>query len=88
MSVVIEISAPLLEFTEEAKTVTVNGNTVKECLTDLAGIYPMMSDYLFDRTGTLKTVVVLGGAVVPQKSLDMAVSPGDHLTLLLPVDGG
>ena len=88
MSVVIEISSPLLKFTEDAKTVTVNGNTVNECLTDLARIYPMTSDYLFDRTGTLKTVVVLGGAVVPQKSLDMAVSPGDHLTLLLPVDGG
>ena len=88
MSVVIEISSPLLKFTEEAKTVTVNGNTVKECLTDLAVIYPMMSEYLFDRTGTLKAVAVLNGAVVPQKNLDMVASPGDRLTLLLPVDGG
>ena len=88
MSVVIEISSPLLKFTEETKTVIVDGNTVHECLIDLAGVYPMISDFLFDMTGTLKTVVAVNGAVIPQKRLDMAVSSDDHLTLLLPVDGG
>ena len=84
----MEISSQLQKFTGNAKTVSVNGDTVYGCLIDLSERYPLMSDFLFDMTGTLKTVVVINGEVIPQKSLDMAVSSDDHLALLLPMDGG
>jgi len=84
----MEISSTLLPFTDGASSVSVNGGTVRACLNELAVIHPKMSDYLFDMTGTLKIIVILNGKVLSQKSLDIAVSPDDVLTLLLPMPGG
>ena len=88
MGVTIEISSTLLQFTDGKTAVNVNGDTVKECLTELAAMHPKMSDYLYDMTGTLKIMVILNGKALSQKNLDAAVSPDDNLTLLLPMPGG
>jgi molybdopterin converting factor small subunit len=91
MSIRVNIFYPhLQQFTHNQDAVSVNGNTVGECLGHLVKQFPGIEPGLFDKQGQLLNYVYLfinGKASYPT-DLTMPVNDGDELTIALLLAGG
>jgi len=88
MSVNIKLSQILQRFTNQQDVVRVEGNTIRECLDNLTRKYPEIKVWLFDRNGTLMTLVLLDEDTITQEELDRPVTAESKLELIYLVGGG
>jgi molybdopterin synthase sulfur carrier subunit len=91
MSVVIKIPTPLRKLTAEQDTVTGEGTSLGQCITELEQRYPGFRERVCDETGELRRFVnifingedvrFLSGLATPLKS-------GDEVSIVPAVAGG
>ena len=82
---------PLLrEYTKSLGIVTVNGNTVGDCLDDLIRQYPDTKRWLFDRNGILLAFIRINDTKIIRNKENLAspVKEGDELHLFTALGGG
>ena len=53
----IDIPTPLRPYTDNLRTITVAGNTVKDCLQALTTSYPKLQKHLRDGNGNLRSFI-------------------------------
>jgi molybdopterin converting factor small subunit len=90
MAVNIHIHATHRQFTDGLETVTVEGNTVGECLTHLIKQFPGMEKALFARKDKLHNIVevYLNHASTHPNELIKPVKDGDEIHLVIMLAGG
>lgn len=88
MNINIKLSQILQRFTNQQDVVQVNGDTVRECLDDLAHKYPAIKKWLFDRNGILMILILLDGDSITQEELDKPITEESDLQLIYLVGGG
>jgi molybdopterin converting factor small subunit len=90
MPVKVHIHVTHRQFTKGQEMVTVEGNTVGECLNDLIGQYPGMEKALFAKKDKLRNVVevFVNHATAYPNELSKTVKKGDEITLLVMLAGG
>ena len=90
MSVNITIPHILKHLTNNVEAVSVNGNTVGDCLAGLTEKYPEIKEQLFDKDGKLLKhidVFVNGKSAYPDE-LTTKVNSGDELYIFIVLVGG
>jgi adenylyltransferase/sulfurtransferase len=90
MSVKINVSPFLCQYTDDHQVVEVNGSTVGQCLDHLIKQFPSVKQWLFDNNGKLHNymdVYVNGKSTYPEE-LTKPVKSGDELHILFMVGGG
>ena len=90
MAVNMHIHATHRQFTDGLETVTVEGNTVGECLTHLIKQFPGMEKALFARKDNLHNIVevYLNHASTHPNELIKPVKDGDEIHLVIMLAGG
>jgi molybdopterin converting factor small subunit len=90
MPVRIHIHTTHRQFTNGLEVVSVEGNTVGECLTHLVQQFPGMEKALFAKKDKLLNVVevFLNHATAYPNELAKPVKDGDEITLLVMLAGG
>jgi len=90
VSVKINIPPTLSHLTEGNDVIEVEGNTVGECLNQLAGLYPAVKDQLFAEDGKLNNVVEVYVNMESSYPEELAkpVKDGDELHPIIIVLGG
>lgn len=88
MNIIIKLNHAFQPFADNHESVGVQGNTVKECLDNLIGAYPIFKEILFDAGGTLSALVMVEGKVVVPKDLNRPVSRQQEINLLPMIQGG
>jgi molybdopterin converting factor small subunit len=88
MAVLLKVAPILQQFTGEKEVVDVNGNTVFECLEDLAKKHPEIRRWLFDANNIPLVWVLLNNEMVMPEDNIKAVKHGDEIDLLPMVTGG
>ena len=88
MNIIIKLNHAFQPFADNNATVEVPGNTVKECLDNLIGLYPIFKEILFDAGGTLSALVMIEGKAVVPKDLNRPVSRQQEINLLPMIQGG
>ena len=90
MSIKINVSLFLHQYTNGREVVEVNGSTVGQCLDHLVKQFPGIKQWLFDNNGKLHSYITLyvnGRSAYPEE-LAKPVKSGDELNILFMVDGG
>ena len=90
MSLKVNIPVFLQHYTNDVKVAEVNGNTVGECLDDLAKQFPGIEKELFDEDGELDVYIdiyVNKDSAYPEE-LKKPVKDGDELSIIFIVSGG
>jgi molybdopterin converting factor small subunit len=90
MSIKIGIPPFLLQLVNNNKSVTVEGNTVGDCLQALINLFPKVENVILDKNGALLKyidVYVNGTSVYPE-DLVKPVKNGDELYILNIIVGG
>ena len=90
MSIKINVSLFLHQYTNGLEVVEVNGSTVGQCLDHLVKQFPGIKQWLFDNNGKLHSYITLyvnGRSTYPEE-LAKPVKSGDELNILFMVDGG
>ena len=90
MSIKINVSLFLHQYTDGREVVEVNGSTVGQCLDHLVKQFPGIKQWLFDNNGKLHSYITLyvnGRSTYPEE-LAKPVKSGDELNILFMVDGG
>ena len=90
MSVSIEISPILRQYTDEQAVALVSGNTVGQCLDDLITQYPQVRKWLFINDGQLHNeidIYVNRESSYPE-GLAKPVKDGDELHISIMIAGG
>lgn len=90
MSVKVKISSIHQYMTDGKEAVEVNGNTVDQCLRDLAGKYPSLEKLMYN-DGTMISdylLVFLNGQNVPHNELSKPVQGYEEISLVMLIDGG
>ncbi len=90
MSAKIHIHATHRQFTNGLETVTVEGNTVGECLTHLIEQFPGMEKALFAKKDKLRNIVeiYLNHTSTHPNELMKPVKDGDEIHLVIMLAGG
>ena len=90
MPVNVHIHVTHRQFTKGQEMVTVDGNTVGECLNNLIRQYPGMEKALFAKKDKLRNVVevFVNHATAYPNELTKPVKDGDEITLLVMLAGG
>ena len=94
MSVKVIIPPGLRVFTDDIPEIEVTGNTVGECLENLAVLYPMIGKTIFFQKGELfnfghnKVSIYLNGEDGYPDELVKSVKAGDIITILYSISGG
>ena len=91
MAINIHIPTPLRQFTDGQSTLTVNGSTVKEALTELTTKHPELRRHLYNDKGVLRSFVNVYKNDEDIRYLDKestSISDGDELTIVPSVAGG
>jgi molybdopterin converting factor small subunit len=90
MAVRVHIHTTHRQFTNGLEVVSVEGNTVGECLTHLVQQYPGMEKALFAKKDKLLNVVevFVNDATAYPNELARPVKDGDKITLLVMLAGG
>jgi molybdopterin converting factor small subunit len=90
MPVRVNIHTTHRQFTNGLEVVSVEGNTVGECLTHLVQQFPGMEKALFAKKDKLLNVVevFLNHATAYPNELAKPVKDGDEITLLVMLAGG
>lgn len=87
----IKVHNPLLYYyTNNQRVVDVNGETIGECLRDLAKRFPEMEKVLLDKGGNLHRYfyLYLNEVSAYPDELSKPVKDGDKLYITLTIDGG
>ncbi len=90
MSARVRLHPLMQELAGRQDAVEAEGDSVGECLSNLVGRFPMLSETLFDRQGRLLKhveIYVNGKTTFPQE-LAAPVKDGDELSILLLLAGG
>ena len=90
MSIKINISPLLRQYTNNQQVVEVNGNTVGQCLDHLAKQFPRIKQWLFDKNGKVHShidIYVNKESTYPDK-LAKPVRDGDELHITFLIGGG
>jgi sulfur-carrier protein len=88
MLVTILITMVLRPFTENKKSVEVEGTTVRDCLKQLVDRYPETKKWIFANPGAPMICIFLNKEAVLPDSLDRKVNEGDVIDLSPVVAGG
>jgi sulfur-carrier protein len=91
MSVVIKIPTPLRKLTAEQDTVTGEGASLAQCISELEQRYPGFRERLCDETGELRRFVnifVNGEDVRFLSGLATPLKSGDEVSIVPAVAGG
>jgi molybdopterin converting factor small subunit len=90
MPVKVHIHTTHRQFTNGLEVVSVEGNTVGECLTHLVQQFPGMEKALFAKKDKLLNVVevFVNHATAYPNELTKPVKDGDEITLLVMLAGG
>ena len=94
MSVTIVIPPGLRVFTDDKGELEVTGNTVGECLENLAEFFPMIGKTIFFQKGELfnfghhKISIYLNGEDAYPDELVKSVKDGDTIHILYSISGG
>ena len=88
MSIKIELSPILYQYTNDRQVAEVNGNTVGQCLSRLVKRFTKLK--LFDKDGKLFAYFRLytNGSSVHSEALKQPVNDGDELSIMFVVGGG
>ncbi len=90
MSVKIKLHRSLANLAQDQTVVEVNGNTIGQCLEQLAARFPGLKRRLFEKDGTLSRILeiyVNGESSYPDE-LATPVKDGDELDTLVRISGG
>ena len=90
MSVEVHIHPSLQYVTDDQEVVEVNGNTVGQCLEQLADRFPGLKEWLYEKNGKLSKyidVFVNQESAYPEE-LAKKVNDGDTLNILMQIAGG
>jgi molybdopterin synthase sulfur carrier subunit len=91
MSVVIKIPTPLRKLTAEQDTVTGEGNSLGQIITNLEVSYPGLRERLCDESGEIRrfvNVFVNGEDVRFLSGLETPLKSGDEVSIVPAVAGG
>jgi hypothetical protein len=90
MKATIELQAYLQRFADNKTMVTVNGNTINECLSDLVKQYPNIKNMLFDLHNELHPYVsaFVNNEMIYKKNFDNQIKDGEAFRLLYFWEGG
>lgn len=91
VSVPFTLPGILATCTGGEKVVSIEAETVAGCIDGLLQAYPLLRVHLYDETGTLRPHVMFiynDQSIKWLSSLDIPLSPGDHMTVLQLVSGG
>lgn len=90
MSVKIKLHRSLAKLADGQAVVEVNGNTVGQCLEQLATRFPKIKKRLFEKDGALSRVleVYLNGESIYPGELATAVKDSDELDTAVRISGG
>lgn len=90
MSVKINISPILFQYTNNKSMVEVKGNTVGQCLDQLVRQFPELKKWLFENNSKLRSYIdiyINDESAFPE-GLTKPVKEGDILDILFIIDGG
>ena len=88
MNTRIKLNHVFQPFAGHCETVEVLGNTVRECLDTLIGLYPVFREILYDADGILQVLVFYCNELVVLDDLDRPVSESCELSLTPMIQGG
>ena len=88
MSVTIQVTPILRQYTGENQIVEVEGNTVLDCLKNLVCRYPDTEKWLFSNSDAPMICLFLNKEVILPEKLDTKVSEGDIIDLSPVIGGG
>ena len=90
MSVKVHIHPYLKHLAENNDFVTAEGKTIGECLEEVAGKYPELDEWFFNKERGLNPmfeVYLNMGSTIPE-GLAMPVKSGDEINLIITIAGG
>ena len=90
MSVDIEISSIFSRYTNNQTNLKVTGDTVGECLRDLARQYPDFGKMILDKSGELSASfdIFINGESAYPNTMTWPVKGGDKLHVIMLIHGG
>lgn len=90
MSVKIKLHRSLAKLADGQAVAEVNGNTVGQCLEQLAAHFPKLQKKLFEKDGALSRIleIYINGESIYPDDLAMKVEDGDELDTVMRVSGG
>ncbi len=90
MGVKIEIPSFLRSFTHDTEIIEVKGNTIGECLNQLAKQFPDIRNMLFSKDGSLfdHVIVSVNSENAYPEQLAKAVKDGDTIHIIFIIGGG
>jgi molybdopterin converting factor small subunit len=90
MKTKVHLYSGLYKYVNHQDIVEATGNTVGECLHDVARQYPDIKPQLFDDQGQLLSTVMISINLQSQykEGLDRQISPGDEIYVILIIPGG
>ncbi|MDD5190926.1 MAG: MoaD/ThiS family protein [Dehalococcoidales bacterium] len=90
MSINVNLAAYLRQYAADKENVSVNGQTVRECLDALIKQYPKLKDQIFDKDNVLLPYVSVfaGGEIAYAGKLDKPVQDGATINILYIIGGG
>jgi len=90
LSVKIKLHHSLVKLADGRAVLEVNGDTVGQCLEQLAARFPNLKKKLFEKNGALSRILeiyVNGESIYPDE-LATAVKDGDELDTVMRISGG
>jgi hypothetical protein len=88
MIVTMDLSKGFANIAGLPNSLEANGNTIKECLADLARNHPKSKKWIFDKKGKPMVFVYLNQGKSDVADLNTAIKEGDVLTLVMMLGGG
>ena len=90
MNVTFKLAPYLRKYADNKETVSVKGNTVRECLDNLIRQYPKLKEMIFGEAGVMHNYlsVFAGGIIVFADQLNKQVTEGETIHLLYIIGGG
>lgn len=88
MNVTILVTPVLRQYTNNRKSIEVEGTTVRDCLNSFVARYPDTEKWIFSDNNAPMICLFLNKEVVLPENLDKIVSEGDVIDLLAVVAGG
>lgn len=86
----VHLYSGLYKYANKQDIVEAAGNTVGECLQDVARQYPDIKSQLFDTEGKLLSPVMISINLESRykEELDKTINPGDEIYVILIIPGG
>jgi len=88
MDVRIKLNHAFQPYAGNREIIEVKGNTVRECLDNLIGIFPVFKELLFNNDGALSALVLYEGEAILPNNLNRSVTKQSELVLMPMIQGG